>query len=325
MKRILSLILAIALVVSLAGCGKVRTLYNYDNLGEYVSVGEYAVTVDTSSKEYLDYFSEFDEQFADVLRAEVTTGKVEDGDTINIDYKGYLDGVAFDGGSDEDYDLTIGSGTFIEGFEESLIGSDIGSTVDIKVTFPKNYGVETLNGKETVFTVKINSKIELEAVTTGNVKSLGYDSLEAYSKAKKEYAVINVAWDIIYDNSKVLVYPEKEMDLVFNETVKFLEDACKKNNMTLDDFIAYNGMTKETFNEYLKENDVKYSVYKDLICYRILDIEEYKLTEEDIANGKKDLESGSSGQNITYTNVLIEERAAYLAARKIILEKVTIK
>ena len=324
MKRIVSIILATVLVISLAGCGKGRTLYNYD-LSEYVSVGDYAVTVDTASEEYLDYLGEFDEQFADALRAEVTTGKVEDGDTINIDYKGYLDGEAFDGGSDEGYDLTIGSGTFIKGFEESLIGCEVGTTVDIKVTFPANYGVESLNGKETTFTVKINSKIELEPVNTGNVKTLGYDSLEAYNKAKKEYAVINVAWDIIYDNSKVIEYPEKEMDRIFNETVKFLEDACKKNDMTLDDFIAYNGMTKDSFNEYLRENDVKYSVYNDLICYRILDLEKYKLTEEDITNGKKDLESGTQGQNITYTSVLIEERAAYLAARKIILDKVTIK
>ena len=190
---------------------------------------------------------------------------------------------------------------------------------------PKDYGVESLNGREVTFTVKLNHKVELDKVTTGNVKKLGYDTLEEYLKAKKDYAVSNTAWDKIYENSKIIEYPEKEMDIIFDDTIKFLKDACEQNDMTLEEFIEYNNMTEESFNEYLMEYDVKYSIYRDLVCYSIIDAEDYELTNQDISDGKKDLESTEKSQNITYTDGMIEERAAYLAAKKIVMEKVTVK
>lgn len=87
---------------------------------------------------------------------------VADGDTVNIDYTGYVDGEAFDGGSTDGYgtDLTIGSGTYIDDFEEQLIGHNVGENVQVTVTFPEDYGVEELNGKEAVFDVTINGIYE---------------------------------------------------------------------------------------------------------------------------------------------------------------------
>lgn len=83
---------------------------------------------------------------------------VKDGDTVNIDYVGTVDGVEFDGGNTQGYgaDLTIGSGTYIDDFEEQLVGAHPGDTVDVVVTFPENYGVDELNGKEAVFVTTIN-------------------------------------------------------------------------------------------------------------------------------------------------------------------------
>ncbi|MCD7819745.1 MAG: FKBP-type peptidyl-prolyl cis-trans isomerase [Lachnospiraceae bacterium] len=91
-----------------------------------------------------------------------TSLTVEDGDTVNIDYVGSIDGVEFDGGSTNGYgtDLTIGSGTYIDDFEEQLIGYHPGDTVDVTVTFPEDYGVEDLNGQEAVFEVTINGIYE---------------------------------------------------------------------------------------------------------------------------------------------------------------------
>ena len=87
---------------------------------------------------------------------------VEDGDTVNIDYTGYVDGVAFEGGSTDGYgtSLTIGSGTYIDDFEEQLIGHNVGEEVEVNVTFPENYGNEELNGKDAVFDVVINGIYE---------------------------------------------------------------------------------------------------------------------------------------------------------------------
>lgn len=88
--------------------------------------------------------------------------EVEDGDTVNIDYVGSIDGVEFDGGSYEGYDLVIGSGTFIDDFEEQLIGAHPGDTVDVTVTFPDNYSAEDLQGQEALFEVVINGIYEDE-------------------------------------------------------------------------------------------------------------------------------------------------------------------
>ena len=82
--------------------------------------------------------------------------KIANGMTVNIDYVGKIDGTAFDGGTASDYDLTIGSGTFIDGFEDQLVGHTKGETVDVKVTFPDSYASTDLAGKDAVFTVTIN-------------------------------------------------------------------------------------------------------------------------------------------------------------------------
>lgn len=91
-----------------------------------------------------------------------TSLTVADGDTVNIDYVGTVDGVEFSGGNTNGYgaDLTIGSGSYIDNFEEQLIGAHVGDTVEVVVTFPENYGVEELNGKDAVFTTTINGIYE---------------------------------------------------------------------------------------------------------------------------------------------------------------------
>lgn len=328
MKKIISLVLILVIVLtfSLTGCSNTRKLYNYD-LSKYVKLGDYKVAVDTESKEYKEYFEEFDQSFADLLRKEVTVGTVKEGDTVNIDYKGFLNGEAFDGGTGEDFDLKIGSNTFIDGFEEGLIGCEIGSTVDIKATFPKDYGVEELNGQETTFTVTLNALIQTDSVNTSNVKTIGYNSFEEYIKAKKEYAVLNTAWDIIYKDADITEYPEKEMDIIFEDTVNFLERACSLNSITLEQFISYNNMTTESFNNYIKENEVRLSVYSDLISYYILDKENYEITDQDLKDALKDLEeeNGIKNDKIDYPKSMIEQRAAYIAAKRIVLDNATVK
>ena len=87
---------------------------------------------------------------------------IENGDVVNIDYTGKLDGKKFDGGSAEGYDLTIGSGSFIDGFESGLIGKKVGEKTDLELTFPEDYSSEDLQGKDVVFTVKINSATRKE-------------------------------------------------------------------------------------------------------------------------------------------------------------------
>ncbi|MCD8196850.1 MAG: FKBP-type peptidyl-prolyl cis-trans isomerase [Lachnospiraceae bacterium] len=139
-----------------------------DEAGEAESSAETDDSEETDSTEEADSTEETEEATADSDESEATEEEtaystdtsltVADGDTVNIDYTGYIDDVAFDGGSTNGSgtDLTIGSGSYIDDFEEQLIGSHPGDTVSVTVTFPEDYGNEELNGQEAVFEVTIN-------------------------------------------------------------------------------------------------------------------------------------------------------------------------
>ncbi|MCD7709515.1 MAG: FKBP-type peptidyl-prolyl cis-trans isomerase [Clostridiales bacterium] len=122
----------------------------------YEDGSEYGIIAE-DGEDYEDD-DDFDEDEDDLWLDTEEGYVVEEGDTVNIDYTGYLDGEAFDGGSTNGAgaDLTLGSGTYIDGFEDGIIGHEVGETFDIDVTFPEDYGVESLNGQAVVFTITIN-------------------------------------------------------------------------------------------------------------------------------------------------------------------------
>ena len=156
MKKTIS-ILAVALMIAVLFCSCKKDMgrmnYNYD-MSKIVELDTFEIEVDPSSDNYKEYYSE---KVSEMLVGKLTQGKVQKDDIANIDYVGKKDGVAFEGGTANGYDLKIGSGSFIAGFEDGLIGAEIGSTVDLNLTFPENYGNEELNGADVVFTVTVNS------------------------------------------------------------------------------------------------------------------------------------------------------------------------
>ena len=176
-KKTLGLLAAVLSVCMLAGCGAEDTgdgtgaatdagtestaLKDMD-VDKYVTLGEYKgleVSVDTVEVDEDEWDTLVNNVYYGNITAEnggITDRAVETGDTVNIDYEGKKDGVAFDGGTDQGYDLTIGSGQFIAGFEDGLIGVMPGETVDLDLTFPENYGNADLAGQAVVFTVTVN-------------------------------------------------------------------------------------------------------------------------------------------------------------------------
>jgi hypothetical protein len=176
-KKTLGLLAAVLSVAMLAGCGAKDTgngtgtatgagtestaLKDMD-VDKYVTLGEYKgleVSVDTVEVDEDEWDTLVNNVYYGNITAEnggITDRAVETGDTVNIDYEGKKDGVAFDGGTDQGYDLTIGSGQFIAGFEDGLIGVMPGETVDLDLTFPENYGNADLAGQAVVFTVTVN-------------------------------------------------------------------------------------------------------------------------------------------------------------------------
>ena len=168
MKKRLAGLLALALAVSvLGGCNKAADSMTNSDLKDmkvtsYVTLGHYSnLTVEVEPVDVTQ--EEWDELTLAVYQSNVPDEdmiydrKVENGDTVIIDYVGTKDGVAFDGGTATAQELTIGSGKYIAGFEEGLIGVLPGETVDLNLTFPEDYGVEDLNGAAVVFKVTVNS------------------------------------------------------------------------------------------------------------------------------------------------------------------------
>ena len=287
MKRIITAIISVLLIASmLVGCGKDRELYKV-NLSKYIEVGEYTgITVDTTSKDYKGYYESNIESDATngQYYNEIKEGKVENGDIANIDYIGKKDGVAFDGGTAEKYDLTIGSGTFIDGFEDQLIGVPVGKTVDINVTFPENYGNEELNGAPVVFTVTINSIKRLQDPKE-YFRNLGFKTLKSYEDDLKKRAAISCIIDTLLGKVSVIKYPTDDVDVIYAGEYKLMEDYYKNYyGMDMDTVISSYGMTKDTFKETMLENSIYPQVKEQMMLYYILDSEKMTCTEQEVEN-----------------------------------------
>ncbi len=228
-------------------------------------------------------------------------GTVEDGDTINIDYTGSIDGKKFSGGEETGRDLTIGSGTFIDGFESGLIGAKVGTTKNIKVTFPDDYSDSDLAGKNAVFAVKINSK-EVETIPELDedfVKEHSdVDTVEEYKKeVKKElkeekeaaalYDKKKEIWNTLISESTIKKddddkekYPEEQLKEAEDQLKDLYENLAKDQNMSLSDYLEQLGMTEDTFNEQAEEY-AKTQVKRDMIMYYIADKENIKISRSD--------------------------------------------
>lgn len=216
--------------------------------------------------------------------------KVEEGDTVNIDYTGTVDGEEFDGGSAEDTDLMIGSGQFIEGFESGLVGHVKGDTVKLNLTFPEDY-TEDLAGKDVVFTVTINAiKRPLTEITEEWVQANSdcktieeyresvRKDLEEYNNNLAEENLQTQAWQQVVTDSTVNEYPEELMEYgrsVFEDQVT---SNAQASGQTLEEFVEAQGMTQEEYEEQ-KEEYSKNIVAQMLVMKAITDAENF--TEED--------------------------------------------
>ncbi len=327
MKRILSIALILALCISFAGCkqDKGRELYNV-NLEKYVELGEYkGIKVDTNSKEFEEYGTSY--ILNDVLQnnlqstESIKEGKVAMGDTVNIDYVGKKDGVAFEGGTAQGYDLTIGSGAFIEGFEDGLIGKEIGSTVDLNLTFPENYQNAELQGAKVVFTVTINS-VKPAKTPEEFYGTLGYASVEEYYDVVKQKTISAILQKEIIENSKVLDYPKKDMDLLYQDYYSGYEEQLQSYyQMSVENFLSTQGITEEEFKESIITEEIKPLMDMQMVWYAIFDNEDMQLTQEDTDNKIKAIIAQNGDSSIDRTDV-IEQMGEYYIEMLVVSDKV---
>ena len=259
-------------------------------LGKYKGVK--CTKIDTSvSDEEIDKRIE-EEKERDSRIVPVTDRAIKDKDIATIDFEGFVDGVAFDGGKGTDYDLTIGSHSFIDTFEEQLIGKSIGDDTEVNVTFPEDYQEKSLAGKAAVFKVSVKGikEKQIPELDEDYVSDKGFDSIEDYredikkgiagkkeneAKAAKEDELL----EAIIEDSKMDI-PEAMIDTEADGLVRSFTRNIVSQGMSLDMYMQYTGMTRERLKDQMKEQAEK-NIKSRLVLEAVAKAEGIESTDED--------------------------------------------
>lgn len=271
----------LAAALALTGCsGEISN--DYITISQYKGVE--AEAGDTTEVTDEDVDTQIDSTRQMYAELENVDRPAENGDTVTIDYVGTLNGEAFEGGSSEDYQLELGSGTFIDGFEDGIVGHSAGETFDLNLTFPDDYGSTDLAGKDVVFTVTLKT-VSISNVPELNdefVQSVSEDSstVEEYREEVRQMPEDNYAesaqltltenaWSAVMDNTEVKQYPDGAVDEMKNTIREQYQNMADSYGMEFADFLSsYMGMDEDTFEEQLQtaaENQVKQDLIVDLI------------------------------------------------------------
>ena len=240
----------------------VADIPEYD-ASEYVTLGEYKdLTVEVAPVEVTD--DQVMDKIASETKQTLTEGTVESGDTVNIDYVGKIDGEEFDGGSAEGYDLEIGSCTFIDGFEDGIIGMQVGDTKDLELKFPEDYHSTDLAGKDVVFTVTVNSISRVpeltdevadsvvEGMTAEAYQESVRQDLEDQAKESQKTEAEQKLLQAVYENATIDGYPEENLQYTIKRAKDYYEWLASMYGMSLDDYLKNYGMTQDEFNEQIQ-------------------------------------------------------------------------
>ncbi|MBO4390465.1 MAG: trigger factor [Lachnospiraceae bacterium] len=303
--RAASVTLAAAMIFGAAGCSKPKDpagrgidLSKYVTLGTYSGIEVTEVSSDYSDeelskevKDLLDYYAMYGYlSEGDYYQfPEADHDKVQEGDTVLIDYAGYKDGVAFQGGTAEDQYLTIGSHRFIDGFEDGLIGAKRGEERDLNLTFPENYGNADLAGAEVVFKVTVKGicekKFELTDEMTQKVFSSTVDELRTKAtEARAEEAKNTMRTDAmtkILEQSTVSGYPEEIWQDYYDYNYNGVEKNAEKSGKDISSYLqSARGQTLDEFKDDCKEYANHQTEYY-LVLMAVCEQENITLTKEE--------------------------------------------
>ncbi|PTG55843.1 trigger factor [Staphylococcus chromogenes] len=251
------------------------------------------------------------EAMADMVIKE--DGKVEEGDTVNLDFDGYVDGEQFEGGQADGYDLEIGSGMFIPGFEEQLVGLKVGEEKDVEVTFPEEYHAEELAGKPATFKTKINeiktkevpelddelaNELDSEANTVDEYKEnlrkqLAESKATEAENVQKEEAITKAT-----DNAKVDI-PDAMIKTEEDRMLQEFAQRLQQQGLNLETYFQISGQSEEDLRGQMKE-DAEQRVKTNLTLAAIADAENIEASDEDV---EKELETMSSQFGISVDDI----------------------
>lgn len=268
---------------------------DYD-FNDYIKLGKYkGIEVEVEQLEVtdedVDLAIQIDMSENGAVLTDVTGRTAEKGDTLNIDFVGYHNGELFEGGSAEGQDLLLGSGKFIKGFEEQLIGTEQNQEIDVNVVFPENYMNTTLAGEPAVFKVVVNGIKHYEITEDFLKDTMGFDTEEAYKenisqvlsegnaqlmKSKKENDIYNA----VIDGSEITL-PANLVEYHASDLRVLYTNISTQYGMDLETFVSLSGYTMEAFEDDIQKYADNMAT-RELIIKAISSAENLEVTEEEI-------------------------------------------
>ena len=262
-------------------------------LGKYKKLGVVKEDVTVSKEEIDKAVEETRTRYAESV---LKDGKVENGDTVVIDFEGFKDGVPFDGGKGENYSLTIGSNTFIPGFEEQLIGMSKDEEKEIQVTFPEEYHSEDLKGQPATFKVKVH-EIKTTVIPELNkdfFEDLGMEGIDSEEslrkqmeeniKAHKEHHAEDHFIDALLDEAiqnMTVEIPDAMIHEEVNRMIKQYDENLKMQGITLEQFYQFTNSDEAALRDQMKEEATK-RVSSRLLLEAIMKEEKIEFPKEDV-------------------------------------------
>lgn len=339
-KKIASIFAVTLLAGMLCSCGKDKSYLSGIRASDYVTPGQYkgievSVSQDVLSDEYVDLSIDYLRSQQAVVVEIPDKTVVEDGDLVNIDYTGYRDGTAFDNGAAKGHNLRIGSGSFIPGFEEGLIGAAVGETVSLDLTFPEDYSrSEEMAGAEVTFEVKVNyiGETQLPELTDEFVQSLGIENCASVEQLR-EYAR-NVALDS-YENAvksqisqKVMAGsvfknpPEEMTERYYNMLVEEMTQTAASYGMDLNTFMMQaRNMDEEAYTQGFRE-DAATLANQYILFQAIADAEGIHLTKEEMeqAIAEEGYQVNEESRNDIEEAVMLDKVMDFLYENAVVVE-----
>ncbi|MFW6278868.1 MAG: trigger factor [Bacillota bacterium] len=261
-------------------------------LGEYTDLEIEKPEVEIDEEEVESFLERMQDQHSQL--GVTDKQKIEEGDTVIIDFTGTIDGEPFEGGSAEEFNLEIGSGQFIPGFEEQLIGEEVGTEVELDITFPDDYQADDLAGQEAQFDVtikEIKEKIVPDLDDDFAKEVSDFDTIEEYredirerlkeqKKGEVEQEFDEKLFDAIAETAEVDI-PETLVENELDRMLQRMSYSISQQGMNLDDYFEYTGMTEEDWRDQNYESAYK-SVRNELLLDAVAEEEEIEVTEEEV-------------------------------------------
>lgn len=317
-------------------------LVSVKDVSKYVTIGEYKGLELTRTSQPVtddDVQAEINYNLED-NGSEVKDGTVENGDTVTINFTGTIDGKEFDGGSAEDYELVVGDGEMIDGFEDGIVGMKSGETKELDLTFPDDYYEESVAGKAVVFKVTLQKFTRPAELTDEWVaENTEYKTVDEYRAAVKtqledtavqtaDYELYSDAWNEVQAASEIKDYPKEDVDAAKKSYQELNEKYVKDAGMEMADFLESQGMSEEDYESECQQY-AESKVEQNLIVQGIMDAEGLSIDDEETQKLKDDLIKEYGFASIdemieTYGEQEVNESLALLRVERFIVDNANV-